>query len=146
MDSEAGINETKRLFENWLNSIQAKQRVLIDSISEFARESLPSDTETFHIYGFTPNWNDGEECLHRMNCFINDWHGGEPAPWIDEDGLDESVFKRHFWSKELHNHIKSFEREFSAELQEAFGTNWLLCWRRSDGKEAVSIISRPPSY
>ncbi len=131
--------EVKRLKTELQNSFLLDLAYDMDDL----KEKFPN-LDVIYITGTTPEWNDGEECLHRSETFIDahNSHSGLGDLFgrlyncydiNDQEDLDEHV------PVDLHQVNKKLTKEevyeineilYSAQLEQnletVFDTNWMI--------------------
>lgn len=110
-------------------------------IKEFQKEKVQGLTHIF-VIGSTPEWNDGEECIHRTTVFIENDRSTHTYTNVSEymERMDDSgdvdyydnppnsvkVINETVSRNEAHSIENSFKQKYSDILEEVLGTNWKL--------------------
>lgn len=140
------LNEIKKYQNEILNLTNEMQKSFIINFEkdlQTLKTTFPN-LDVVYIIGFTPEWNDGEECYHESDVYIDgtSLFNGISSVFDrlydcydvnNQSNLDEHVPKYlHHINKKLKNSelekINEFFRKYSIEdtLQTVFNTNWII--------------------
>lgn len=108
-------------------------------IKEFQKEKVQGLTHIF-VIGSTPEWNDGEECIHRTEVFIE--NDRTDHKYTDVSEYMERVYDDADYYDDPPEHVKAmnvqinrndaqkislaFKQKYGDILEEVLGTNWKL--------------------
>lgn len=127
------------LMNEEISSIRNKHSTIIRQMMIEDFDSLRkqySGLDKVFIRGYTPAWNDGEECTHRHQVFVN--NSGE---YSDVSEFYEIVIDRDFDYSDIPEHIKKINSKLSKDdckrvqayfndmddtMEASFGTNWYM--------------------
>lgn len=117
---------------------ECAQKALPILLKAFEKERTEGLSHIF-VLGSTPEWNDGEDCVHRTTVFIeNDRTNSKFTNVVEyferfDDDMDydnppESVkaincFLTHKEARDIEN---TFKKKYEDVLEEILGTNWKL--------------------
>lgn len=134
-------NEGLPGYQKWLKEVCEAQDAIKTQCLSIADRHAPLSVTVLEIVGFTPEWNDGEECSHRTSYYINGLNDyGETLIYDEENELPYTRWDSE--KRKLINLITPYE----PFLEKAFGTNWLIGLVRTTDGFQFAINSRPPPY
>ena len=142
--------------QDGIDAVKAAKKELADAKKAFkvkARKIWPAFVNSLFaehpnlncvvILGSTPSWNDGDECVHSEEIFVNDLD--ECAEILGEDADTCGDGKAPAWTL-LNEKLPSKEATSISKALKAleglreiiYGTNWQLRLERQDGKVKIT--------
>lgn len=104
--SESAFNDLKKSIENFLESISEINEIMFKGLVSHIFAELP-EIESFRFTGYTPSFNDGEECTFTLTTDYCDVTLKDKTKKLEEskyqktiskylDLLPESFYRDHF--------------------------------------------------
>lgn len=141
VDTNMSFENSNNAVKNYVDQLEKMKTELRNTFTTILaddfyalRHAFPG-LEKIFVVGWTPEWNDGEDCYHNSSVYIeNDpnlrWD--DMGEYVDRIHGDDSVVEDEFLhvntslSKEEVKKIKSILSETNLEenLHEVFGTNY----------------------
>ena len=140
----------------------------IVDISELFFKTFP-EINKFAVIGITPEWNDGEECLHRCGFsvghikdndydtelewnydIVNFFYPGQSSIddlLYDMDEGNVDLQEIHVYTKKITRaKLKPFAELVEEAVKDHLPTNFLVTFDRDGGSESVKIVKTEPLW
>lgn len=139
------IKQNQSYFDSW----EIKKTKILEELKEVGLETIKQISQNlfntveglnvFVVRGWTPSWNDGEECTHTESVYVGHLINGKYLDYDDYDDLKrffepdgEPINEIRF--SRVDDHI---EQTICEILQFIYGTNYTVIVRKTD--EGVEV-------